>query len=56
MKYGLMTLAFYFACVAAWVTALVQDGGAFRLGWLVVDIILSPVGVVRGFLMWVGAA
>lgn len=52
----LTVIAMYFAVIGAWLTAVLTDGNALRLGWLAVDILLSPVGVVRGLLMWLGVA
>lgn len=41
--------------LAGWLTAIINDAGA-AWGWLAVDILLSPIGVVRGWLMWLGLA
>lgn len=49
-------IALYIAGILSWLTAVIVDGTALRLGWLAVDIIFSPVGVVRGTLMWIGLA
>lgn len=49
-------IALYITSILAWLTAFLVDGNALRLGWLAVDIIFSPVGVVRGLLMWIGLA
>lgn len=49
-------IAFYVTIILSWLTAVLTDGNALRLGWLAVDIIFSPVGVVRGILMWIGLA
>lgn len=51
-----ISIAFYVTIITAWMTAVCTDGNALRLGWMAVDITLSPVGVVRGILMWFGLA
>ncbi|AOZ65179.1 hypothetical protein [Escherichia phage JSS1] len=37
-------IALYIAIILSWLTAVIVDGNALRLGWLAVDIIFSPVG------------
>ena len=54
MKFTIIAL--YIAIILSWLTAVIVDGNALRLGWLAVDIIFSPVGIVRGLLMWIGLA
>lgn len=54
MKFTIIAL--YIAIILSWLTAVIVDGNALRLGWLAVDILFSPVGVVRGLLMWIGLA
>lgn len=54
MKFTIIAL--YIAIILSWLTAVIVDGNALRLGWLAVDIIFSPVGVVRGLMMWIGLA
>lgn len=49
-------ITLYVTIILSWLTAVIADGNALRLGWLAVDIIFSPVGVVRGILMWIGLA
>lgn len=46
----------YISIIALWVTAVATDGNAGHWGWLAVDIIMSPVGVVRGLLILFGLA
>lgn len=46
----------YITIIALWVTAVATDGNAGHWGWLAVDIIMSPVGVVRGLLILFGLA
>lgn len=46
----------YIIVIALWVTAVATDGNAAQWGWMVVDIVVSPVGVVRGLLILFGLA
>lgn len=46
----------YIVIIALWATAMVTDGNAGQWGWLAVDFLLSPVGVVRGLLILLGLA
>lgn len=43
------------ATFICWIVAIVQDASSSAIGWLLVDIFVVPVGVVRGFLMLIGA-
>ena len=52
----IMYLVLWTTAVAAWLTAVIVDGSAYRLGWMAADILVSPFGVIRGLLMWVGVA
>ena len=47
---------FWFTMVAACLSAAIVDGSAYRFGWMAADILVSPFGVVRGVLMWIGVA
>ena len=40
--------------IAAWLTSIIGDMIAGRFIWMIVDIVLSPIGMVRGILMWFG--
>lgn len=53
---GFIALLIWVAGLAAWLTAVIVDGTAHAWGWLAADILFSPLGVVRGLLMWVGVA
>lgn len=48
-------LLFVALVISGWLTAVITDAGA-NWGWLAVDLIVSPIGVVRGFLIWFGLA
>lgn len=52
----LTVIALYVTIILSWLTAVIADGNALRLGGLAVDIVFSPVGIVRGILMWIGLA
>jgi hypothetical protein len=39
--------------VAFFVTALVHDAQARRWVWLVADLMIPPIAVIRGFLVWI---
>lgn len=49
-------LLMYIAIVGLWVTSVVADGNAERWGWMAMDILAWPLGVVRGLLLLVGLA
>jgi len=42
------------AAFACWVRAIIVDANSDALGWVVVDVILFPFGVIRGLLMFIG--
>lgn len=50
---GLLT---YIIIIGLWVTSVVADGNADRFGWMAMDILAWPLGVVRGLLILVGIA
>lgn len=37
-----------------WVTAIIHDASNNLIGWLVADIFLAPIGVIRGALIFFG--
>lgn len=49
-------LLMYVIIVGLWVTSVVADGNAERFGWMAMDILAWPLGVVRGLLLLVGIA
>lgn len=52
-----MPAAFIFlACFAAWVTHIVTCLSSSSWGFLVAGAIAAPIGIVHGFLIWLGAA
>lgn len=55
---GLFTSAtvitFWLIGIVSMLTSIICDGNSGKFGWLVVDIMLFPIGVVRGALMLLG--
>lgn len=49
-----LPVVFYFSVLAAWITSVVYDASQSLYGWLAVDLVVSPIGVVRGYLIWLG--
>lgn len=43
------------ATFICWIVAVIQDATSSAIGWLLVDLFILPIGVVRGFLMLIGA-
>jgi hypothetical protein len=50
---GLIYWVIVSVLVAFFVTALVHDAQARRWVWLVADLMIPPVAVIRGFLVWI---
>ena len=42
--------------LAGWITAVVQDAMMVKWLWLIFDLLLAPLGAIRGFMMWLGWA
>ncbi|EMF4356050.1 hypothetical protein ABJA24_004175 [Providencia rettgeri] len=51
---GLLGVAFYIAAFGGWLTSIINDASNDRMGWVVADVIVFPMGVLRGFGMWLG--
>lgn len=49
-------IVIYIVLIALMATAMVTDGNAGQWGWMAVDFLLSPVGIVRGLLILLGLA
>ncbi|QVV96844.1 hypothetical protein [Kosakonia phage Kc166A] len=47
-------LLIYIIIAGLWVTSVATDGNSERFGWMAVDILLWPVGMVRGLLILFG--
>ena len=56
MKTALSLIVGYALVIGGFFTSVVQDAMHSRLVWVIVDILVSPVGVVRGWLIWLGIA
>ena len=39
-----------------WITAVVRDAMMVKWLWLIFDLVLAPLGALRGFMMWFGWA
>lgn len=42
--------------LAGWITAVVRDAMMLNWLWLIFNLLLAPLGAIRGFLMWFGLA
>jgi hypothetical protein len=42
--------------LAGWITAVVRDAMMVKWIWLIFDLLLAPLGAIRGFMMWFGWA
>lgn len=51
---GFLAIAFYVASFGGWLTSIIKDASNDRMGWVVADVIVFPMGVLRGFGMWLG--
>ena len=47
-------LIFGLFCFVMWLTAVIHDASNNIIGWLIADIFVFPVGVVRGALIFFG--
>jgi len=58
MKYGIAGIIFIILAIivniAALITAVVHDIVTNQVLWVIIDCVFSPVGVVRGWLIWFG--
>lgn len=52
MLYFIAYITFFFA----WLAAVVHDAMHSMVAWVIVDVLLSPLGVIRGLLIWIGVA
>jgi hypothetical protein len=51
---GCAIVFIYIAGIVALITAIVSDAMHSRIAWVLVDIFVFPIGVVRGFLILFG--
>ena len=42
--------------LAGWITAIVRDAIMLKWLWLILDLLLPPLGAIRGIFMWFGWA
>lgn len=42
--------------LAGWITAVVRDAMMLKWLWLIFDLVLAPLGAIRGIFMWFGWA
>ena len=49
---GIGALSLYVGVVAAWATAVAHTIKTEQYIWLLVDVIIPPVGVVHGICIW----
>ncbi|TGY88465.1 hypothetical protein E5163_11660 [Marinicauda algicola] len=42
--------------LAGWITAIVRDAMMLKWLWLILDLLLPPLGALRGIFMWFGWA
>ena len=50
----LIATLFYICVIVCFFTAVVVDAMHSRAIWVIVDILISPIAVVRGFLIIIG--
>lgn len=43
---------FFLLPILALGTSVVHDASNDRIGWLIVDLVVFPLGVLRGFYLW----
>ena len=48
----LVYIALWIGGLACWIFAIVKDAQADRVGWLLADVLLPPLGMVRGLILW----
>ncbi|WP_201534899.1 hypothetical protein [Psychrobacter ciconiae] len=45
-------IVLYFSLPLSLITALIYDASNDRIGWLILDIVLFPIGILRGYFIW----
>ncbi|WP_426575415.1 hypothetical protein ACP179_00655 (plasmid) [Xenorhabdus stockiae] len=50
-KLGYLLIAIGFI---GWLTAVISDASHSQIGWIYADVLVYPLGIVRGFGMWFG--
>lgn len=46
----------WFVSLCAWITAIVTTVQTSNIAMLIVDLLIPPVGVIHGLMIWFGAA
>lgn len=45
-------IAFWITAVVAWTSAIISDATNGKIAWVIVDILVAPIGAIRGFILW----
>ena len=48
----LLYLAMWVFGLFLWLYAIIADAKADRILWVLVDILVAPIGVIRGMILW----
>lgn len=48
----LVYIGLCFGSLLAWIYSILKDAQADRIGWLVADVLIPPLGVIRGLILW----
>lgn len=51
---GIVTILLMILAFVSWITAIVSDAQAGDVAWVVVDVVIAPIAIIRGFLMLIG--
>jgi len=51
-----MNIIWSLVCLAAWITSIIECVKTDWVTMLIVDILIFPVGVIHGALIWLGLA
>lgn len=54
MKDNFLGLIIMITGGAGWLTSVISDASNNRFGWVLVDVLAFPLGVIRGMAMWFG--
>lgn len=56
MKEIISLFVVYVLVLGGFFTSVIHDAMHSLIVWVIVDILVSPVGIVRGWLIWLGLA
>ena len=48
----LLSILFYLGSVVCWFKAVIVDITQSNLAWILIDFFLAPIGVIRGFILF----